>query len=163
MRPPRQRTTTHVNLSLEDRSVLCTHHSYYARAFIASLHCCIHICSLPPSPPSPSLPLPLLYLLPLSPSLPLLYLLSLSSLSSISSPSLPLLPQVPASYVALQRIISEEVKNCQAKDIPPVLNQKEFAALAERIPNNDIVDSTRDLVDPEELSVGTLIAFALYG
>eukprot|EP00731_Ephydatia_muelleri_P016582 Em0009g1006a len=61
--------------------------------------------------------------------------------------------KVPASYVALQKVISEEVKNCQAKEIPPVLNQKEFVALAERIPNNDMVDPNRDLIDPEELSV----------
>ena len=48
------------------------------------------------------------------------------------------------------------MKNCQAKEIPPVLNQKEFVALAERIPNNDMVDPNRDLIDPEELSVGNV-------
>lgn len=57
------------------------------------------------------------------------------------------LPQVPASYVALQRLIASEVKICQTKEIPPVLNQKEFAALADFIPDSDISD-------PEELSLG---------
>ena len=55
--------------------------------------------------------------------------------------------QVPSSYVALQRRISEEVVKCHENEIPPVLNQKEFAALAESIENNDILD-------PEELSLG---------
>ena len=55
--------------------------------------------------------------------------------------------QVPASYVALQRLIAEEVRVCQVKGIPPVLNQKEFAALSDFIPDSDISD-------PEELSLG---------
>lgn len=50
--------------------------------------------------------------------------------------------------MALQKKVSEEVMRCQEKEIPPVLNQKEFAALAESIENNDISD-------PEELSLGT--------
>jgi len=49
--------------------------------------------------------------------------------------------------VALQKLIAEEVKVCQMKGIPPVLNQKEFAALADLIPESDISD-------PEELSLG---------
>ena len=57
---------------------------------------------------------------------------------------------VPASYVALQKAIAEEVRDCQLKETPPVLNQKEFAALADSIPDSDIID-------PEELSVGRLI------
>jgi hypothetical protein len=55
--------------------------------------------------------------------------------------------QVPSSYVALQKRVSEEVQRCREKEIPPVLNQKEFASLAESIENNDITD-------PEELSLG---------
>ena len=55
--------------------------------------------------------------------------------------------QVPSSYVAFQKRISEEVIKCRENDIPPVLSQKEFAALAEGIENNDILD-------PEELSLG---------
>ena len=49
--------------------------------------------------------------------------------------------------MALQKEVAEEVKNCLFKDIPPVLNQKEFTALAERIPKSDICD-------PEEVSLG---------
>ena len=60
---------------------------------------------------------------------------------------LPYLPQVPSSYVSLQHLIAEEVKVCQQKEIPPVLNQKEFASLADKIPEGDISD-------PEELSLG---------
>ena len=56
-------------------------------------------------------------------------------------------PQVPASYINLQRLISEEVRSCHEKGIPPVLSQKEFAALADRMPDSDISD-------PEELSLG---------
>ncbi len=59
----------------------------------------------------------------------------------------PSLPQVPSSYVSLQQVIAEEVKECQQKEIPPVLNQREFAALADKIPESDISD-------PEELSLG---------
>jgi len=55
--------------------------------------------------------------------------------------------QVPSSYVALQKRIAEEVLKCREKVIPPVLSQKEFAALADTIENNDILD-------PEELSLG---------
>ena len=55
--------------------------------------------------------------------------------------------QVPASYVALQKLIAEKVQECLEKEIPPVLNQKEFAALADKIPDSDIAD-------PEELSLG---------
>lgn len=55
--------------------------------------------------------------------------------------------QVPSSYVALQKKVAEEVQRCRDKEIPPVLNQKEFAALAESTENNDIAD-------PEELSLG---------
>lgn len=64
-------------------------------------------------------------------------------------PSLFLLPstQVPASYINLQKVIAEEVRNCQVKETPPVLSQKEFAALADRMPDSDISD-------PEELSLG---------
>jgi leucine-rich repeat kinase 1 len=54
--------------------------------------------------------------------------------------------QVPASYINLQRLIAEEVRSCQEKGIPPVLSQKEFAALADRMPDSDISD-------PEELSL----------
>ena len=36
---------------------------------------------------------------------------------------------------------------CREKEVPPVLNQKEFAALAESIEDGDIND-------PEELSLG---------
>lgn len=36
---------------------------------------------------------------------------------------------------------------CREKEVPPVLNQKEFAALAEAIEDGDIND-------PEELSLG---------
>ena len=49
--------------------------------------------------------------------------------------------------MALQKKVSEEVHHCRDKEIPPVLNQKEFASLAESIENNDITD-------PEELSLG---------
>lgn len=55
--------------------------------------------------------------------------------------------QVPSSYVALQQRVSEEVIRCREKEVPPVLNQKEFAALAESIEDGDIND-------PEELSLG---------
>ena len=55
--------------------------------------------------------------------------------------------QVPSSYVALQQKVSEEVIRCREKEVPPVLNQKEFAALAESIEDGDIND-------PEELSLG---------
>ncbi len=55
--------------------------------------------------------------------------------------------KVPSSYVALQKRVSEEVLRCREKEIPPVLSQKEFAALAESTENNDILD-------PEELSLG---------
>jgi hypothetical protein len=56
-------------------------------------------------------------------------------------------PQVPSSYVALQQKVAEEVMRCREKEVPPVLNQKEFAALAESIEDGDIND-------PEELSLG---------
>ena len=55
--------------------------------------------------------------------------------------------QVPSSYVALQQKVAEEVIRCREKEIPPVLNQKEFAALADSIDDGDIND-------PEELSLG---------
>ena len=55
--------------------------------------------------------------------------------------------QVPASYVSLQKLIAEKVEACAEREIPPVLNQKEFAALADKIPESDILD-------PEELSLG---------
>lgn len=55
--------------------------------------------------------------------------------------------KVPSSYVSLQKKVAEEVSKCREREIPPVLNQKEFAALAESIENNDISD-------PEELSLG---------
>ena len=55
--------------------------------------------------------------------------------------------QVPSSYVALQQKVAEEVMRCREKEVPPVLNQKEFAALAESIEDGDIND-------PEELSLG---------
>eukprot|EP00731_Ephydatia_muelleri_P005646 Em0002g1822a len=54
--------------------------------------------------------------------------------------------QVPASYIELQKRIAEEVCKCTKEQKPPVLNQKEFAALAKTIPNSD-------LLDPEELSL----------
>lgn len=54
--------------------------------------------------------------------------------------------QVPASYVSLQKLIAEKVEACAEREIPPVLNQKEFAALADKIPESDILD-------PEELSL----------
>lgn len=56
---------------------------------------------------------------------------------------------MPSSYVALQKKISEEVDRYREKEIPPVLNQKEFSALAESLGDNDISD-------PEELSLGEL-------
>lgn len=59
--------------------------------------------------------------------------------------------QVPSCYVALQDKIAEEVERCRVKKIPPVLSQKEFAALAASIENNDIFD-------PEELSLGKYVA-----
>ncbi|MCG8625424.1 MAG: hypothetical protein MJE68_25930 [Proteobacteria bacterium] len=43
--------------------------------------------------------------------------------------------------------MAEEVMRCREKEVPPVLNQKEFAALAESIEDGDIND-------PEELSLG---------
>ena len=43
--------------------------------------------------------------------------------------------------------MAEEVIRCREKEVPPVLNQKEFAALAESIEDGDIND-------PEELSLG---------
>ena len=55
--------------------------------------------------------------------------------------------QVPSSYVALQQKVAEEVMRCREKEVPPVLNQKEFATLAESIEDGDIND-------PEELSLG---------
>lgn len=55
---------------------------------------------------------------------------------------------MPASYINLQKLITEEVRSCQQKGIPPVLSQKEFASLTDRIPDSDIAD-------PEELSLGT--------
>lgn len=55
---------------------------------------------------------------------------------------------MPASYINLQKLITEEVRSCQQKGIPPVLSQKEFASLTDRIPESDIAD-------PEELSLGT--------
>ena len=54
---------------------------------------------------------------------------------------------MPSSYVALQKKISEEVVAYREKEDPPVLNQKEFATLAESLDDNDIAD-------PEELSLG---------
>ena len=39
---------------------------------------------------------------------------------------------------------------CREKEVPPVLNQKEFAALAESIEDGDIND-------PEELSLGNSV------
>lgn len=66
---------------------------------------------------------------------------------SFSHPPTLFLLQVPSSYVSLQQVIAEEVRTCQEKEIPPVLNQKEFATLADRIPESDISD-------PEELSLG---------
>ena len=50
-------------------------------------------------------------------------------------------------YYTTSGLIASEVKICQTKEIPPVLNQKEFAALADFIPDSDISD-------PEELSLG---------
>ena len=61
--------------------------------------------------------------------------------------------QVPSSYVALQQKVIEEVIRCREKEVPPVLNQKEFAALAESIEDGDIND-------PEELSLGNTCTFA---
>ena len=55
--------------------------------------------------------------------------------------------QVPLSYLRFQEVISEEVIQYRTNGQPAILNQKEFAALAQRIPNNDILDL-------EELSVG---------
>ena len=52
--------------------------------------------------------------------------------------------------MALQGKVLEEVIRCREKEVPPVLNQKEFAALAESIEDGDIND-------PEELSLGTCI------
>ena len=42
---------------------------------------------------------------------------------------------------------------CREKEVPPVLNQKEFAALAESIEDGDIND-------PEELSLGNCITYS---
>ena len=79
------------------------------------------------------------------------HVLSLPSLASLLLllPPPPTHPptQVPASYINLQRLIAEEVRSCQQKETPPVLSQKEFAALADRMPDSDISD-------PEELSLG---------
>ena len=58
--------------------------------------------------------------------------------------------KVPASYIKLQEKIAQEVEKCARDQKPPVLNQKEFAALAKSIPNCDIVD-------PEELSLGECV------
>ena len=54
---------------------------------------------------------------------------------------------MPASYISLQKVISDEVRVCHEKGIPPVLSQTEFASLADRMPDSDISD-------PEELSLG---------
>lgn len=54
---------------------------------------------------------------------------------------------MPSSYVALQKKISVEVHRYRDRGRPPVLNQKEFAALAASLEENDIYD-------PEELSIG---------
>ena len=55
--------------------------------------------------------------------------------------------QVPASYIQLQNLIEEESKRLREIEQPPVLNQKEFAALAEK---------TNDITDPEELTLGMI-------
>jgi leucine-rich repeat kinase 1 len=52
--------------------------------------------------------------------------------------------QVPASYILLQNMIEDEAKKLKDSEHPPVLNQKEFAALAEK---------TNDIADPEELTL----------
>ena len=54
---------------------------------------------------------------------------------------------MPLTYLVFQDVISEEVAKCRANAQPAILNQREFAALAKKIPNNDILDQ-------EELSVG---------
>ncbi len=54
--------------------------------------------------------------------------------------------QVPSSYIDLQKLVESEAKRCHEVDKPPVLSQKEFAALA---------SDTSDITDPEELSLGT--------
>ena len=41
---------------------------------------------------------------------------------------------------------------CREKEVPPVLNQKEFAALAESIEDGDIND-------PEEISLGVYTVY----
>ena len=53
--------------------------------------------------------------------------------------------QVPSSYIDLQTLIAEEARRCREQDVPPVLNQREFAQIAEK---------TGDINDPEELSLG---------
>ena len=52
---------------------------------------------------------------------------------------------MPASYISLQNLIEEEAKRLREEEKPPVLNQKEFATLAEK---------TGDITDPEELTLG---------
>ena len=74
-------------------------------------------------------------------------ILLLDHTHAIPPPSPHLSPKVPASYIELQKKIAEEVLKCTREQRPPVLNQKEFAALAKTIPNSD-------LLDPEELSLG---------
>ena len=115
----------HTSLSLMHLSFLCPS-QISALTFFTSL-------SFPASP-HPSLSLSLSSF-SLSTSLRLFFLCSTHLL------------QVPASYVHLQKLISEEVHRCQKRGAPPVLSQKEFAALADHIPDSDISD-------PEELSLG---------
>lgn len=54
--------------------------------------------------------------------------------------------QVPSSYIDLQKLVEADAKRCHEVEKPPVLSQKEFAALA---------GDTGDITDPEELTLGS--------
>ena len=64
--------------------------------------------------------------------------------------------QVPQSYIAFQEVISAEVGVYRTNGQPAILNQREFAALANKIPNNDILD-LEELSVGEYLGVGRLV------
>ena len=57
---------------------------------------------------------------------------------------------MPRSYCVLQNFVEEEARRLKEVGQPPVLNQKEFATLAEK---------TEDITDPEELTLGESIVY----
>lgn len=58
--------------------------------------------------------------------------------------------QVPSSYVSLQQAVQNECERLRKLELPPVLDEEEFAALAKSDPKSDIHDA-------EELQLGELL------